>query len=147
VDADIGNGAQATPSPTPSAGDGDRGTRSLVGSIVADVSTLITKQVELAKQEIGEMVSTRAQAVGVFAAAAVLGLFVIGFLGLTAAEALDLVLPRWAAMLIVAVVFSILAAIAVLVARGRMRSAAAKPELTQRSLKEDVEWAKRQLTR
>jgi Putative Actinobacterial Holin-X, holin superfamily III len=130
VDADIGNGAQATQSPTPSAGDGDRGTRSLVGSIVADVSTLITKQVELAKQEIGEMVSTRAQAVGVFAAAAVLGLFVIGFLGL-----------------IVAVVFGILAAIAVLVARGRMRSAAAKPELTQRSLKEDVEWAKRQLTR
>lgn len=144
---DRGNGAQATPSPVPSAGDGDRGTRSLVGSIVTDLSTLITKQVELAKREIGEMVSTRAQAVGVFAAAGVLGLFVIGFLGMTAAEALDLALPRWAAMLIVAVVFGILAAIAVVVARGRMRSAAAKPELTQRSLKEDVEWAKQQLTR
>ena len=94
------------------------------------------------------MVGTRAKAVGVFAAAAVLGLFVIGFLGLAGAEALDLVLPRWAAMLIVAAVFG--------VARGGclssparrwLRSSAAKPELTQESLKEDVRWAKQQLKR
>ena len=106
--------------------DGARGTGPL-RSIATDISTLVTKQIELAKQELGEMVSTRAQAIGVFAAAAVLGLFVVGFLGLTGAEALDLVMPRWAAMLTVAGVFGILAAIAVLVARGRMRSAAAKP--------------------
>ena len=131
----------------PSATDGARGTGPLLRSIAADISTLVTKQIELAKQELGEMVSTRAQAIGVFAAAAVLGLFVVGFLGLTGAEALDLVMPRWAAMLVVAGVFGILAAIAVVVARGLMRSAAAKPELTQRSLKEDVQWAKQQLKR
>jgi uncharacterized membrane protein YqjE len=125
--------------------DGARGTGPLLRSIATDISTLVTKQIELAKQELGEMVSTRAQAIGVFAAAAVLALFVVGFLGLTGAEAL--VMPRWAAMLTVAGVFGILAAIAVVVARGRMRSAAAKPELTQRSLKEDVQWAKQQLKR
>jgi uncharacterized membrane protein YqjE len=146
VDVDIGSGAQATPSP-PSAGDGDRGTRSLLGSIVADLSTLITKQIELAKQEIGELVSARAQGVGGFAVAGVLALFVVGFLGMTIAEALDLVMPRWAAMLTVAGLFGILAAIAVVVARARIRSAASSPELTRASLKEDVEWAKRQLTR
>ena len=53
---------------------------------------------------------TRAKAVGVFGAAAVLGLFVVGFLGMAGAEALDLVLPRWAAMLIMAGVFGVLAA-------------------------------------
>ena len=127
--------------------DGARGTGPLLRSIATDVSTLVTKQIELAKQELSEMVSTRAQAIGVFAAAAVLGLFVVGFLGLSGAEALDLVMPRWAAMLTVAGVFGILATIAVVVARGRMRSAAAKPELTQRSLKEDVQWAKQQLKR
>jgi MFS family permease len=135
------------PGVPPPGSNGGRGTGPLLRSIAADLSTLLSKQIELAKQEIGEMVSTRAQAVGVFAAAAILGLFVVGFLGLTAAEALDLVMPRWAAMLIVAGVFGILATIAVVVARARMRSAAAKPELTQRTLKEDVQWAKQQLKR
>jgi MFS family permease len=126
---------------------GDRGTGSLLRSIAADISTLVSKQIELAKQEIGEMVGTRAKAVGVFGAAAVLGLFVIGFLGMAGAEALDLVLPRWAAMLIMAGVFGILAAIAIVAARGWLRSSASKPELTQQSLKEDVRWAKQQLKR
>ncbi len=85
------------------------------------------------------MVGTRAKAVGVFGAAAVLGLFVIGFLGMAGAEALDLVLPRWAAMLIVAGVFGLLAAVAIVAARGWLRSSATKPELTQESLKEDVQ--------
>lgn len=127
--------------------DGQRGTAPLLRSIVADLSTLVTKQIELAKQELGEMVGTRAKAIGVFVTAAVLGLFVIGFLGLAGAEALDLVLPRWAAMLIVAAVFGLVAAIAIVVARGLLRSAASKPELTEATLKEDVRWAKQQLKR
>jgi MFS family permease len=132
---------------TPASTNGARGTGPLLRSIAADISTLVTKQIELAKQEIGEMVGTRAKAIGVFGAAAVLGLFVIGFLGMAGAEALDLVLPRWAAMLIVAVVFAVLAAIAIVLARGWLRSSVSKPELTQKSLKEDVRWAKQQLKR
>lgn len=139
------------PEAVPPAGSGStnggRGTGPLLRSIAADISILVSKQIELAKQEIGEMVGTRAKAVGVFGAAAVLGLFVIGFLGLAGAEALDLVLPRWAAMLIMAGVFAALAAIAIVAARGWLRSSAAKPELTQESLKEDVRWAKQQLKR
>ncbi|HEX6398891.1 MAG TPA: YhjD/YihY/BrkB family envelope integrity protein [Actinomycetota bacterium] len=126
---------------------GGRGTGPLLRSIAADISTLVSKQIELAKQEIGEMVGTRAKAIGVFGAAAVLGLFVIGFLGMAGAEALDLVLPRWAAMLIMAAVFGLLAAVAILAARRSLRSSASKPELTQESLKEDVQWAKQQLKR
>jgi MFS family permease len=137
----------ATPPVTPTSSNGERGTGPLLRSIAADISTLVSKQIELAKQEIGEMVGTRAKAVGVFGAAAVLGLFVIGFLGMAGAEALDLVLPRWAAMLITAGVFAVLAAVAIVLARGWLRSSATKPELTQESLKEDVRWAKQQLKR
>jgi MFS family permease len=133
--------------PKASAGNGGRGTAPLIRSIASDLSLLVTKQIELAKQEIGEMVGTRAKAVGVFGAGAVLGLFVVGFLGMAGAEALDLVLPRWAAMLIMAAVFGVLAAVAILLARGWLRSGASKPELTQESLKEDVRWAKQQLKR
>jgi hypothetical protein len=128
-------------------GNGARGTAQLIRSIASDVSMLVTKQIELAKQEIGEMVGARAKAVGVFGAAAVLGLFVIGFLGMAGAEALDLVLPRWAAMLIMAGVFASVAAVAIVAARGWLRSSTSKPELTQESLKEDVRWAKQQLKR
>ena len=137
-----------TPPPVaPVSTNGARGTGPLLRSIAADLQTLVSKQIELAKQEIGEMVGTRAKAVGVFGGAAVLGLFVIGFLGMAGAEALDLVLPRWAAMLIMAAVFGILAAVAIVLARGWLRSSASKPELTQESLKEDVRWAKQQLKR
>jgi hypothetical protein len=128
-------------------GNGARGTAQLIRSIASDVSLLVTKQIELAKQEIGEMVGTRAKAVGVFGAAAVLGLFVMVFLGMAGAEALALVVPRWAAMLIVAGAFAVLAAVAIVLARGWLRSSATAPELTQESLKEDVRWAKQQLKR
>ena len=135
------------PPDTSASTNGGRGTGPLLRSIAADISTLVSKQIELAKQEIGDMVGTRAKAVGVFGAAAVLGLFVIGFLGMAGAEALDLVLSRWAAMLIMAAVFGLLAALAFLAARRSLRSSASKPELTQESLKEDVQWAKQQLKR
>jgi YihY family inner membrane protein len=135
------------PTAQSASGNGAGGTAGLLRSIAADLSMLVSKQIELAKQEIGEMVGTRAKAVGVFGAAAVLGLFVVGFLGMAGAEALDLVLPRWAAMLIMAGVFGVLAVVAIVLARGWLRSGAAKPELTQESLKEDVRWAKQQLKR
>jgi YihY family inner membrane protein len=139
--------SRGTPPLAPVSPNGARGTGPLLRSIAADLQTLVSKQIELAKQEIGEMVGTRAKVVGVFGAAAVLGLFLIGFLGMAGAEALDLVLPRWAAMLIMAGVFGVLAAIAIVLARGWLRSSASKPELTQESLKEDVRWAKQQLKR
>jgi hypothetical protein len=140
-------GAPTTAAPEAPSTNGARGTGPLLRSIASDMSFLVTKQAELAKQEIGEMVATRARAAGVFGAAAVLGLFVIGFLGMTGAEALALVLPRWAAMLIMAGVFGMLAALAIVLARGWLRSGATKPALTQQSLKEDVRWAKQQLKR
>ena len=146
MDVDVGNGAAPSPPPIPPSA-GEPGTGSLFGSIVNDLSTLVTKQIELARQELGEMASVRAQGAGGFAAAAVLALFVIGFLGLTIAEALDLVMPRWAAMLTVTGLFAILAAIAVVAGRARLRNAPTAPELTRASLKEDLEWAKRRLTR
>jgi MFS family permease len=128
-------------------GDGGRGTGPLIRSIASDISLLVTKQIELAKQEIGEMVGTRAKAIAVIGAAAVLGLFVIGFLGLAGAEALAEAVPRWAAMLIVAGVFALLGGIALALARTWLRSGATKPELTTTTLKEDVRWAKQQLKR
>jgi apolipoprotein N-acyltransferase len=82
-----------------------------------------------------------------FGAAAVMGLFLVGFLAAAAAAALALVLPSWAALLIVAGVFLLAAVVAVMIGRARMKSPPIAPEKAKANLKEDVEWARAQLRR
>jgi NADH:ubiquinone oxidoreductase subunit 6 (subunit J) len=80
-------------------------------------------------------------------AAGVLALFVVGFFGLAAAEALDGLMRPWASRLVVAVFFLLLAGIAVLFGKQRAKRPSLTPEETKRTVKEDVAWAKRQLKR
>jgi hypothetical protein len=124
----------------------DLSTPRLVGRMAGDVGLLIRKEVELARQEITEGISAKLQGAAAFAVAAALGLFVLGFLGAAAAAALDLVLPLWAALLIVAGVVLVVAVGAALYGRSRLHQPVA-PEQTKRTIKEDVEWARAQLRR
>ena len=121
-------------------------TTRLVGRMAGDVGLLIRKEVELARQEITEGISAKLQGAAAFGAAAALGLFVLGFLLAAAAAALDLVLPLWAALLIVAGVVLVAAVAAAMIGRSRMRQPVA-PEQAKRTIKEDVEWARAQLRR
>jgi hypothetical protein len=75
-----------------------------------------------------------------------MALFALGFLALAGSAALDLVLPRWAANLIVAGVFVLITVILLMIGRKALKQPAS-PELTQKTLKEDAEWAKQQLRR
>lgn len=141
-----GNGhAQAPPPPVEVPR--RRSTVELIRTIGVDLSTLAKKEVELARQEVMEGVMARAMAAGAFVAAGVLALFVVGFFGLAAAEALDGVMRPWASRLVVAVCFLLLAGIAVLFGKQRAKRPSLTPEETKRTVKEDVAWAKRQLKR
>jgi hypothetical protein len=133
---------QPTPAPLR-----ERSTVDLVRSIAGDTSTLVRKQVELAKQEVVEGIAAKVKGAAALGAAGVLGLFVIGFLGLAAASALDLVMEPWASRLVVAGGFLLLAAIAGLVGLRVMKKGSIAPEETKRTVKEDVEWARQQLKR
>jgi hypothetical protein len=115
-------------------------------SIVDGVRTLFRQQLELAKIEAGEAVAVRAKGAGMMGAAGVVALYAIGFVAAAGAVALAIVMPMWAALLIVGLVFAIAAGVLVLVGRREIRTAP-KPELTQETLKEDARWAKRQLAR
>ena len=117
-----------------------------VSSVMDGVRSLIRQEVELAKIELTEAVAEKGKGAGLMAAAAVMGLFALGFIALAGSAALDLVLPRWAANLIVAAVFVVVAAILVVIGRKALK-APASPELTQKTLKEDAQWAKQQLRR
>ena len=116
----------------------------LIRSIGSDVSLLVKQQADLAKQEMKQKAGEKAFGGGLLLAAGILALFVLGFLGFAGAAALDLVLPAWAAFLIVAVVYALGATIAGLVGRQAVATPAA-PEQTMQTVKEDVEWAKRRL--
>ena len=125
---------------------GRRPIGAVVSSIVDGVRTLFRKQVELAKIEAGEAVAVRAKGAGMMGAAAVLGLFALGFVAASGSAALDLVLPTWAALLIVAAVLGLIGWALVLAGRRAIKTAPT-PEQTQETLKEDARWAKRQLAR
>ena len=123
-----------------------QGLQELLRSIGTDLSLLIRQQVALAKEEMRGIAADKATGGALLAAAAVFALFVLGFASLAGAAALDLVLPRWAALLIVAGVYLVLAVIAVLIGRNAL-AAPATPERTKQTVKEDLEWAKRKLQR
>jgi hypothetical protein len=118
----------------------------LLRTIRDDMSLLGRQQLELSRQEFKEIASEKAAGAGLLTAAAILGLFMLGFLAFAGAEGLAIVLPRWAAFLIVAGIFLILTLIAVFAGREALKRPAA-PERTKQMVKEDVEWAKRRLKR
>jgi putative superfamily III holin-X len=122
-------------------------TLELIRGIATDTGTLVRKEIELARQEITESVIARVKAVGAFAAAGVLMLMVVIFGGHAAAMGLSRAMPDWAAYLVVAGVFIVLAGGAAMFGLRRIKRPSFTPEETQRTIKEDVEWAKEQLKR
>ncbi len=119
----------------------------LVASIVGGFRTLATKHVELAKIEAGEAASVRGKGAGMMAGAAVVVMYAVGFIAAAGAAALALVLPVWAAILIVALVLFAVAGMLVMLGRRTIRSAPTPGERTRSTLKEDSLWAKQQIAR
>jgi membrane protein implicated in regulation of membrane protease activity len=99
------------------------------------VSTLIRSEVELAKTEISRSAKKAGVSVALFAVAGVLLAFAGIYFFVMIAEALALVLPRWAAYGIVTLFLLIVAGLAALVGR-RMLKKLDKPERTMESLRE-----------
>lgn len=126
---------------------GRRSTPQLVRSIANDTATLVKKEVELARQEFVEAIVARLKAAAAMLAAGVFVMLAVIFLGSAAAHALENVVSPWAARLIVAGGFLLLAGLAVAVGLLRAKRPPMKPELTVETVKEDIEWAKTQLKR
>lgn len=114
--------------------------------ILVDLRVLAEKETALARAEMRESAQAAAQS-AMFAGAGVYLAVLMGvFLALAGMFALDLVLPLWAAALIVGGVLLALAAIALLLARSRMQQITVVPSRAMSSVREDLEWARHQLT-
>jgi len=125
----------------------ERSTIELVRAIAQDSSTLVRKELELARLEIKEAAMARAKGAAAFGAAGFMAMLALIFLAVTAAVALDIVWPKWLAWLVVGGAFLLLAGAAVMFGLRKMKRPSMKPEETVRTVKEDVEWAKAQLKR
>jgi uncharacterized membrane protein YqjE len=121
----------------------DRSIGDLTKQLTQDISELIRKELELAKAELSEKARNLAVGGGLIAGGAVLGLVTLGCLTAAAIMALAIVLPDWAAALIVGGAVALVAGLLALVGLKSMRRAApAVPAETVESVKEDVAWVK-----
>ncbi|HST64319.1 MAG TPA: phage holin family protein [Mycobacteriales bacterium] len=120
----------------------DRSVGELLGKVTTDLSTLMRKEVELAKVEMKEEATKAGKAGGMLAGAGAVGYLVLVFLALALMFALDAVMPTGWAALITAAVLGVIAAILFVVGKKQFAQVNPKPEQTVETLKEDVQWAK-----
>jgi hypothetical protein len=106
----------------------------LVQSAMADISTLVRSEVELAKAEVGRSAKKAGVGAGAFGAAGVVLAFSVFFFGIALAEFLTwLGLERWISYLIVWGLLVVVAVIAALIGR-RIIKRIEKPERTLETL-------------
>lgn len=122
-------------------GDGQKSAGRLMKEVTEDLSTLMRKEIELAKQEIGQSVGEKVKGGVIVAIAGVMGLFALIFFLFAIRDGLDVVFHTWLADVLTGVILLILGGLAVLIARKKLRTPI-KAELTKKTIKEDVEWAK-----
>ena len=113
-----------------------------IRDIVANVQEIIRSEVQLAKTEVKEEI-TSLKKVGIFfGATAICGFYAVGFILLGCVYALSEVLSAWLAALIVGVGIAIVGAVAFILARKEMQHMSLKAEQTIEAAKENVRWAK-----
>jgi uncharacterized integral membrane protein len=123
-----------------------RATSEVMASAIANGQALVLKEIELAKLEMKRIATEKATAAGLAVAGAVLGLFILAFVGVTGAKALQLVVAEWLAWLIITLIYTLIAGILLAVA-ARFAGRPATPERTKETAEETVEWAKGQVQR
>lgn len=122
-------------------GDGQKSAGRLMKEVTEDLSQLVRKEIELAKQEIGESVGEKVKGGVIVAVAAVMGLFALIFFLFSIRDALDIPFPTWLADILTGVILLLLGALTVLVAKKKLTTPI-KADLTKQTIKDDVEWAK-----
>jgi len=131
-------------SASPNSGDlRDRPVGELIKQLADETSTLVRQELELARAEMTQKGKQAGFGLGMFGGAGVATLLALGALTACVIAALDTGMALWLAALIVAVVYGAIASVLALVGKERLHEVTPPvPEQMQRSVKEDVEWAK-----
>jgi Putative Actinobacterial Holin-X, holin superfamily III len=108
----------------------------LIGEVTGDLTTLMRKELELAKVEIKQEATTAGKAAGMLGAAGFAGYMTLLFASIALWWALANGMDEGWAALIVAVLWGVAAAVLGVVGKKRMASVNPKPERTVQTLKE-----------
>jgi len=122
----------------------DKSLGQLFAELTSDLTTLMRKEVELAKVETKEEVARAGKAGGLVGGGAFAGYLAVLFLSFAAAWLLDEVMHVALAFLIVGLVYAVAAAVLIASGRSRLKQVSPVPQQTVETLKEDVQWAKAQ---
>ncbi|MCY1142464.1 phage holin family protein [Actinoplanes sp. Pm04-4] len=115
----------------------------LVSQLSEQVSTLVRDELTLAKLEMVEKGKRAGAGAGLLGGAGVIALYGLGALFVTIGALLALVLPVWAAALIVTVLLFAVAGVAALIGKNQVKQAVPpEPEQAMASGKRDVETVK-----
>ncbi len=119
-----------------------QGTGGLIHSAIDEASRLVTAEIRLAKQEISKSLRAAVMALvaGALAVFAVIAFLIMGIVTLVVAVPL-----HWVAALACAGVFLVIAILGAAMAIARLHRISPLRQTVQ-TVKEDVEWAKQQLT-
>lgn len=122
----------------------ERSVTDVLQDIVRNIQEIVRSEVRLAKTEIRDE-ARKAKAAGLLIGVGVgTAVFAVLFLLLMIVYALSIVVPQWAAALIVAVALSIVAGITLNTGLKRFKQIHPTPERTVETLKENVEWVRQQ---
>jgi hypothetical protein len=115
-------------------------------AVAEDAVALAKAEVALAKAELSQSMKEKAVGASLLTAAMVLGWFGIQGVLITLGFLLSLVVPDWAAALIVTLLLLACAGLAALLAKKRLTSPVSV-DTTKRNVEEDVAWTKAHLSR
>ena len=120
----------------------------LLRSLLADIRVMLEREAELAKLEVKDRGSRLGIAGGILAGATVVALLALGTLIGAAVAGLAIILPLWAAALIVGTVLVVVAVVIFVVGRARMRAVGSlAPRATIETAREGVAWIRREAER
>ncbi|HEX8106009.1 MAG TPA: phage holin family protein [Solirubrobacteraceae bacterium] len=120
----------------------DRSIGDLLKQLSTETSTLVKKELELARAELAQQGKKAGAGAGAIGAAGIIGFLAFAALTACIILALDKAMDAWLAALIVAVVYGVIAGVLALTGKNRIKEATPPVPQTVETVKEDVQWAK-----
>jgi uncharacterized membrane protein YqjE len=120
----------------------ERPTGELVKDLSAQTSTLVRKEIELARAELQQKGKVAGKGAGMLAGAAAAALLALGALTAALIALLDKAMATWVAALIVMALWAVIALVLAKAGQRSLQRAAPPVPQTVETVKEDIQWAK-----
>jgi uncharacterized membrane protein YqjE len=115
---------------------------SLIKQLIGEIGNLLIQHLELFRQEIREDAEMAAKYTSIALAGALVAFISLIFLGLSIILIFNLFMPMWVASLIVTAMYSIIAAVAIVIAKNHLQLIKDAPTIseTKKTLEEAQKW-------